>query len=132
MRYSSMADMPESMRKLAAGKVFKQAQSKYHAKKTKVGKITFASKHEAERYAELMAMLKAGIISDLRLQQDFTVQEAYTTPTGERIRAIRYKADFCYVRDGKRHIEDAKGCRTDTYKLKKKLMAAKGWIIEEV
>ncbi len=34
----------------------------------------------------------------MRLQQDFTLQEAYTTPDGRRIRAIRYCADFCYER----------------------------------
>lgn len=56
--------------------------------------IRFDSKKEAGRFRELQAMLQAGLIRELRLQQDFTLQEAYTTPDGRRIRAIRYCADF--------------------------------------
>lgn len=51
--------------------------------------IRFDSKKEAGRFRELQAMLQAGLIRELRLQQDFTLQEAYTTPDGRRIRAIR-------------------------------------------
>lgn len=112
--------------------------------------IRFASQKEARRYDELMLMLKAGKIRDLRLQQDFTLQEAYTTPQGERIRAIRYKADFAYERlvgyytdvapnnieKWEKVVEDTKGgkaTQTPIYKMKKKMMQDKyGITIREV
>lgn len=42
--------------------------SKYHATRTIVDSITFDSKREAARYAELKLMQRAGLISDLRRQ----------------------------------------------------------------
>lgn len=105
-------------------------------------KIRFASKREAARYDELMLMLMDGEIRNLRLQPEYTLQEAYTAPDGERVRAIRYRADFYYELGGKRSdgrewweavVEDAKGHRTDVYKLKKKLMLERHGIeIQEV
>ena len=66
-------------------------------------------------------MLQAGLIRELRLQQDFTLQEAYTTPDGRRIRAIRYCADFCYERKTQtgweKIVEDVKSRATRTQKL---------------
>ena len=48
-------------------------------------------------------------------------------------RAITYKADFSYMQDGELKVLDAKGVKTDVYKLKKKLMLALlGIEIEEV
>jgi len=75
--------------------------------------------------------LRAGEIRQLRLQRDFTLQEAYTLPEGERVRAIRYRADFCYEErrgDGWAFVcEDvkSKGTRTQEYILKRKLMIEK-------
>ena len=108
------------------------------------GNIRFASKKEARRYDELMLMLKAGDIRDLKLQHDMTLQEAYTTPEGERIRAIRYRADFTYLRktvDPWGHprwlltVEDVKGRkkRTGVYAMKKKMVYDKyKVVIQEV
>lgn len=97
------------------------------------------------------------MIEDLRLQVDFTLQEGYKTAKGERIRAIRYVADFTYrvksagydhaqqldmtdieywrgLYPGALVIEDTKtrGTRTKEYKIKRKLMADKGYEIREV
>lgn len=110
-------------------------RNKYGNSKTKVGRITFDSKKEAGRYTELMAMQNAGEISDLHLQQDFTLQEAYTEPTGSRIRAIRYKCDFTYTRNGKLVAEDVKSraTKTQVYSMKKKMMQQKfGITVKEV
>lgn len=114
-------------------------------------KIRFQSKLEARRYDELMLMLKAGIIRDLKLQPQFTLQEAYTTPEGKRVRAIRYQADFSYKKnsyaigsDGFEKIpsdgwvfvvEDAKSKATKTrvYAMKRKLMLERfGIEIQEI
>lgn len=157
-----MADLPEKLRNQAAGKIVNQQKpGKYHNIPTEVNGIKFDSRKEANRYKVLLAAQEAGQIHDLRLQHDFTLQEAYTTPSGERIRAIRYKADFTYRlsaggyslpfsvapatmaewfkathQDGSNRlvIEDVKshGTKTKEYELKKKLMADKGYIILEV
>ena len=102
---------------------------KYHNVRTQRtledgGKVDFDSKKEARRYDELMAMLRAGQIRDLKLQPQFTIQEAYTTPEGQRVRAIRYQADFSYERatepdcNGEIHwlrvVEDVKSRATKT------------------
>lgn len=123
---------------------------KYHNVRTQRtledgGKVDFDSKKEARRYDELMAMLRAGQIRDLKLQPQFTIQEAYTTPEGQRVRVIRYQADFSYERatepdcNGEIHwlrvVEDVKSRATKTrvYEIKKKLLREKlGIEIREV
>lgn len=98
--------------------------SKYGNRKTKVFGITFDSKHEAERYMELRAMQKAGKIKDLEIQKPFLLIPAQKGADGKIAeRAVKYLADFYYrLSDGQQVVEDAKGCRTDVYKIKKKLM----------
>ena len=178
LRFESLADMPEGMRKLAADKITagniegqtpaeflvkalnlpKESKSqKYHNRKTDVAGIRFDSKKEARRYEYLCRCVELGVIEDLRLQVDFTLQEGYTTATGERIRAIRYRADFTYrcrsagydrahlldaadleywrgLYPGALVIEDTKsqGTRTKEYTIKRKLMADKGYEVREV
>ena len=105
------------------------------------GKVhTFPSQREARRYDELALMLKAGKIRNLRLQQRYTLQESYISAEGDRVRAICYDADFVYEETGKwpetvwqTVVEDAKGMRTEKYKMKAKMMQAKfGITIREV
>ena len=71
-------------------------RDRYHNEKTENSGIRFDSKKEAARFDTLRLRMAAGEIRNLKLQQDFTLQEAYTLPNGERVRAIRYRADFCY------------------------------------
>jgi hypothetical protein len=103
--------------------------------------LHFDSQKEARRYDVLTARLQAGQIRDLRLQVEFTLQEAYTDTEGCRVRAIRYKADFTYYRppENGSHaaywadqtgtpwvlvVEDVKSRATKTqkYAIKKKLL----------
>lgn len=87
--------------------------------------LHFDSQKEARRYDHLTLRQQAGEIHDLRLQVDFTLQEAYTDPEGRRVRAIRYRADFTYrERDGRLVVEDVKSkpTRTREYLIKRKLM----------
>jgi len=95
-------------------------RSKYGAVRTQVNGITFDSKGEAERYMELLALQEAGQISDLRLQVRFplVIQGEYGTVQRE------YRADFVYVQDGHRIVEDYKGHRTREYQFKRDLMRA--------
>ena len=92
--------------------------SKYHAQPTLVDGIRFASRKEAARYRELRLLEQAGVIQDLRLQVPFVL-----LPKSQYGRAVKYIADFVYMEGGRQVVEDAKGYRTDVYKLKRRLMA---------
>lgn len=98
--------------------------AKYQNVKTEIDGITFASRHEASRYAELKLMERAGLISGLQLQRVYTLIGAQKDKAGKIIeRPVKYIADFVYTdSDGKTVVEDAKGVRTDVYKIKRKLM----------
>ena len=97
--------------------------SKYHNRKTYVGEIQFDSNHEAKRYVELSLMERAGEIRDLKLQVPFELIPEMRDEKNRVIRKTVYIADFTYYdRDGNFIVEDAKGVRTEAYRIKKKLM----------
>jgi hypothetical protein len=87
----------------------------------------FASAMELRRYFELKLMRQAGLIRNLELQPKYVLQEAYAHPVYGPQRALTYKADFRYVdiASGDTITEDAKGHRTEVYKIKRKLFLAK-------
>lgn len=70
----------------------------------------------------LKIMERDGEISSLELQPKF-----YFTYKDKKI--FLYKADFSYIKDGEKVIEDTKGFRTPIYKLKKKLIEAQHGIM---
>ena len=117
--------------------------------------LHFDSQKEARRFDALAARQEAGQIRDLRLQVDFTLQEAFTDTEGKRVRAIRYKADFTYYQPPNRQlygshapyyaeqsgvpwefvVEDVKSKATKTakYAMKKKMLKDRfGYDITEV
>ncbi len=93
--------------------------NKYRNRKTEIDGIVFDSKREAQRYAELQILQRAGKIRDLSMQVEF---ELIPKQDGER--ACKYKADFVYhmADTGKMVVEDVKGKRTREYIIKRKLM----------
>jgi hypothetical protein len=101
-------------------------QRKYRNIKKVVNGIEFDSIKEANRYQELLLLQKAGKIMHLKLQPEFILQDSFRA---NRIthRAIKYIADFqytitesdCFV------VEDVKGCKTEVYRIKKKLLLFK-------
>lgn len=102
---------------------------KYHNKKTVINGIKFDSKLEAERYAQLKMMERAGVIRDLELQPEFELIPSFRK-NGKTWRKTVYKADFRYIScDGDRIIiEDVKGSIsviTDVFRLKQKLFEYK-------
>ena len=86
----------------------------------------YDSKKEAKRAAELKLLEKAGVISNLQEQVVYELIPAqYRIVNGKKKcieRAMKYIADFQYVENGNTVVEDAKGFRTDVYRIKKKLM----------
>nr|UVM85706.1 MAG: protein of unknown function DUF1064 [Bacteriophage sp.] len=106
-------------------------RSKYHARRTTVDGITFDSKREADRYLVLKSMEEDGTIEDLRRQVRYELIPAFDVD-GKHYRPVFYVADFVYVENGKEVVEDVKGMRTDTYRLKAKLFARRyGKVIRE-
>lgn len=114
--------------------------SKYHNRKVEYRDpktckvITFDSEKERDYYLLLKDREQRGEIIDLKRQVEIEIQPGFILPNGKKIRPITYRADFTYYDniDSSVHIIDVKGYKTEIYKLKKKLLAYKGYYIEEV
>lgn len=96
-------------------------QPKYRNKKTELDGYTFDSKKEANRYAALKQIERAGLISDLELQPSYPMEI-----NGVKVCTVR--PDFQY-QDKERGfvVEDVKSpstAKNPVYRLKKKLMKA--------
>ncbi len=100
-----------------------QNRPKYNAKKTIIGNLKFDSKKEANYYLTLKAKRINGEIRSIKLQPEFLILRGFTLENGERIKGIKYVADFeVEYADGHKEIVDVKGLRTDVYKMKKKML----------
>jgi hypothetical protein len=103
-----------------------KAPAKYRNVKVDSPDGMFDSKREYERWCELRIEQRAGDISNLRRQVRYPL-------VVNGVRVAVYVADFVYERGGAVTVEDAKGVKTQTYKLKRKLMkAVHGIDIKEV
>lgn len=130
----------------AKEKLAKKKERKFHNRPTERimpnGDVrTFDSAREASRYDELMLLLRAGEIRDLKIQPQFTLKESYITANGDRSYAVTYRADFFYearAKDGAWRfvVEDVKSERTrknKDYRIKVKLMQeVRGITVQEV
>ena len=121
-------DLPPRYQKQAEQKMAQQAKAKapkYGNKKETRGNLKFDSAKEARHFDSLMLLLRAGAITELKVQPQFTLSEAYTTTEGVHVRAIRYVADFSYKNhNGELVVEDVKSPATKTrvYEIKRKLL----------
>jgi hypothetical protein len=92
--------------------------SKYGNRRVHTPDGWFDSQRELRRWGELKLMEKAGKITDLKRQVRFDL-----VPKMRRgQRPIFYLADFVYMENGKRVVEDSKGYRDRLYMLKWRLM----------
>lgn len=111
---------------------------KYGNSKCELNGISFDSKKERERFIVLKAAQQSGIISGLELQPTFELipriaeQVVVHKKTKDVIkekfvqRPINYVADFAYVKDGVKVVEDVKsakktGAIDDVFLIKEKL-----------
>ena len=111
-----------------------QKKNKYNNTKVEYKGIKFDSIKEMKHYQLLEYRQKIGEIKDLKLQVPYELIPKYKIDN-KTIRKCVYLADFTYVstKDDKLHVIDAKGFRTEVYKLKKKMFEYKyGIKIEEV
>lgn len=99
--------------------------SKYGNRKTTLNGVEFDSHKEAQRYAQLRLLERAGRITNLRCQVKYILIPTQRDEKGKLLeRECSYVADFVYfdLTLGREVVEDSKGYRTDTFKLKKKMM----------
>ena len=94
-------------------------RNKFGAVKTEIDGITFASKAESRRYAELKLLARAGVIRNLETQPVFPI-------TINGVTVAKYVADFVYFEGEERRVEDVKSpaTRTAVYRLKKRIVEA--------
>jgi hypothetical protein len=89
-------------------------RSKYGSVMEECQGIKFQSKREAKYYRELKARVFAGEVSYFLRQVPF-----------ELVGGIKYRIDFMEVwKDGSIHWVDVKGFRTQTYKMKRRMVEA--------
>ena len=90
---------------------------KFNARRTSCGLHEHPSKKEAIRCSALQALEKGRLIRDLSFQPRYDL-------IVNGILICKYVADFKYRENGAEITEDAKGVRTPTFVIKKKLMLA--------
>lgn len=93
---------------------------KYGNRKVTTADGTFDSQREYKRWQELKLLERAGQITNLERQKRFVL-----IPKTGKHRETAYVADFTYndeENDGEFRCEDAKGFRTEVYRIKAKLM----------
>ena len=99
--------------------------SKYGNQKTTLDGITFDSRKEANRWAELKLLERAGKITFLQRQVSFVLVPKQVRDGKMIERPVVYKADFAYKDEtGRDVVEDvkSKATKTQVYILKRKLM----------
>ena len=120
-------------------KTMRNYRSKYNSRKVTVAGVKHDSQKEANRFRELSLLERAGKITDLQRQVRFELipaqyesYERYSEKTGKRLKdgkrciekSCVYVADFLYLENGKKVVEDTKSDPTKTkdYIIKRKLM----------
>ncbi len=109
---------------------WKKRGHKYAAVAVKDEDGYFPSKKEHRRWQQLKMLEDDGQISHLtRIRKDCTFE--LHGQDGSIV--CRYIADFIYVEGGVKICEDAKGMKTDVYKIKLKFLKAeyKDWVHRE-
>ena len=107
--------------------------SKYHSKRVITSDGVFDSKREYRRWCELKQKEQDGEIENLQRQVRIELIPAIYAPDiiGKRggrkkgallERKATYVADFVYMENGEKVVEDVKGLRTKDYILKRKLL----------
>jgi hypothetical protein len=96
--------------------------SKYNSRKITKDGITFDSAKEYRRWCELSLLERAGTIQNLQRQVKFELIPSQRIDGKVIERPCAYVADFVYIENGKKVVEDTKGFRTTDYIIKRKLM----------
>jgi len=126
----------EEFRRYLAENQGKAKVPKYRNQKIETEDGVFDSKKEFRRWCELKLMAKAGRITDLDRQVNFTFEvNGATLRYAGSGRSVTFRPDFVYKEAGSMIVEDVKSEATITrvYLIKKALMkACYGIEVEEV
>lgn len=114
---------PSSLEQLVR-EISGKPKNKFGAVKKVVDDVKFDSTKEANRYAQLKLLVRAGKIRDLRLQVRYDLIPKQKFRDGKTMIGTYYLADFVYFDCDKDYevVEDVKGKKTDVYQIKRKLM----------
>jgi hypothetical protein len=122
LRIKTVDELPPHLRSQAQAAVDGPTKAAKAAKPQKFGNqvveqdgARFDSKWELQRWNELRQQESAGLITDLRRQQEYPLHAR--TPAGDMVRIGCYVADMDYLREGRRVIEDAKSSHTRRHPL---------------
>lgn len=93
------------------------------AKKVEYDGYIFDSNHEFSYYLHLKELEGCGLVSDIEIHKRFELIPPFTTNNGDKIRPMRYEADFVFWDNnlGFTRVVDIKGFEEDHFKIKKKL-----------
>jgi hypothetical protein len=101
-------------------------------KRVMIGTEEFDSTLEGQVYLDLVQAQQRGLIEDMQRQVKIPLigcDGPVLTPGG---RPMHYVADFTFTAHGRPYVVDAKGHITDTYRMKRAVLAAQGVTIIEV
>lgn len=97
------------------------AYAKYGAKKTEYNGLTYASKFEAQIAQELDLRMRAGEF--VKVEAQFRIPLYVYLADGKTVNIFAYVCDFrCEKPDGTYLLVEAKGFRTDMYRVKRKML----------
>lgn len=96
-------------------------RSKYNNCRFKDSEGSWDSKKERARWDQLRLLESAGKIQELQKKVVFELIPP-SIKDHKRLRPVQYIADFVYLEDGIKVVEDSKGYRNKLYLLKKRLM----------
>jgi len=103
--------------------------SKYNSTKIEYNGMRFDSKKELKRYQFLKEMENQGKINDLKCQVKYVLIPSQRIDGKVIERECKYIADFEYLCNGEKVVEDVKGYRGgpaySLYTIKRKLMLEK-------
>lgn len=110
-------------RQLKTQKAAEVKPTKYHATRVEQDGESYQSKKERDRHVQLKHAVRLGEVKYLVRHPVFRLAEKVKQEGEERATpALRYEADFMYVKDGELVVEDVKGMKTRVYKMKRHLM----------
>ena len=100
--------------------------NKYGAEKVNFNGEVFDSRKEFYRWSDLRLLERVGKISDLRRQVKYVLIPAQKLEGKLVEREVSYIADFEYMEDGKKIVEDVKGYKRGAayqlFTIKRKMM----------
>ena len=106
------------------GPIMAPRKEKYGRIKKEVDGIVFDSTSEADAWRILKLWEASGAITELEVQPEFQLEPGFVVD-GRKVRAIKYRADFLFVKDGRKTVVDVKGVQTQAFVIKAKLFKAR-------